>query len=405
MKLNSKTLRQILKQRYDDILVDQVLDLSSNTAVGLKNVSTHDCQLRTTSLGDIYLAESKIIDGFVQTSFVLFSQHPELATQDYRIKAIKHAEFFQSIQPGDQLRLEVQCEKGVTDNSAEIHGTALVNGEIMGEAKIQFQFTKTPSKPQIHPTAWVHPTAVLGQDVIIGAYTIVGEQVVIGDRTVLEAHVMVNQWTQIGEDCHIYFGTVIGSIAQDTKYNGEKTLVKIGDRNTIREYVTINRATGAESVTEIGHDNLIFTGSHIGHNCRIGNHVIITNLSQLGGHVDVEDFAVIGGNVGIHQFVRIGTGSMIGGYSRIVSDVPPFILCEGNPAEVKTLNTVGLKRRGAKLSDLNELKVIFKTLFRGGLNTQQAMEKLQSESIQSPYATTLIHFFKTESKRGILKRT
>lgn len=404
MSIAQTAFYELLSRRFDRVLIDRVLETQPDFVVGVKNVGIDDCQSHINLSGEPYYPEQSILACLTQASFLLFSQQPDRLSQDCRLVEVVNTKYLGVVTSGDQLRLEVSLEESRSDQQCRVGALGLVDGHVVCEATLEFAFTQAPSKPQIHPTAWVHPTAVLGQDVVIGAYSIVKEHVVIGDRTILEAHVMVEKWSQIGEDCHIYFGTVVGSSAQDVKYKGEKSLVKIGDRCVIREYVTINRATGPEAVTEIGCDNLIFTGAHIGHNCRIGNHVILTNLVQLGGHCDVEDHAILGGNVGVHQFVRIGTGSMVGGYSRLASDVAPYTLCEGNPAEVRSLNVVGIKRRGAGMTDLKELKHVFKTLFRNKLNTQQALDALAQMDIQSEYAKRLIAFFNEDSKRGVLKR-
>ena len=198
----------------------------------------------------------------------------------------------------------------------------------------------------IHPTAIVHPGAELGRGVEVGPFCLVGENVKLGEGTRLLANVVVNGRTTIGKHNEVHPFTVIGATSQDKKYRGESSSVRIGDRNVIREFVTIHRGTGEGSQTSIGDDNLLLAYVHIAHNCQIGNFVVMSNSSQLAGHVTVEDYAGIGGMVGVHQFVRIGKMSFIGGYSKLLKDVPPYFMIQGNPGYVRGLNVEGMKRRG-----------------------------------------------------------
>jgi UDP-N-acetylglucosamine acyltransferase len=394
-----------LKARYTEPMLDRVETITPNFVVAQKTVGVSESGYRIAHNGEWYVSEALLLAAVSQGVVLVVDQHPIRMEQDFHLSHIKHCEFLSPVVPGDTIRFELTCESINDSGPLTVEALLLVDGRRVCEATLVYAFTHTPSRPQIHPTASVHPTAVLGENVKVGAYSSVGEHVVIGDGTRLEANVMIEKWTEIGSDCHIYSGAVIGSQAQDMKYKGERSLVKIGDRNTIREYVTINRATGPDCETVIGNDNLIFTSVHIGHNCTIGNHVILTNMATLGGHVVIEDRVVVGGCVGVHQFTRIGTGAMIGGYSKVHSDVPPFLLCEGNPAEIRTINVVGLRRSGAKSDELNELKHVFKCLFRNQLNTQQALEALAQDDIQGASSQRLIQFMSESSKRGVLKKT
>ena len=215
---------------------------------------------------------------------------------------------------------------------------------------------------------------------------------------------MIDKWSIIGKHNAIEFGAVIGSQAQDVKYKGEVAYVKIGDHNQIREYVTINRATGKDEVTEIGSNNMLLTNTHIGHNCKIGNHVVMANVVHVGGHVHIEDNATIGGLTGIHQFVRVGKGTMIGGYSRLIQDVPPFMLCDGNPAYVRNLNAIGCKRSGMSKSTLTDLKQLYKLLYRSNLNTKQALSEFSPKE-SSDEVDHLLAFIQHDASRGISKKS
>ncbi|MDP9017259.1 MAG: acyl-ACP--UDP-N-acetylglucosamine O-acyltransferase [Candidatus Eremiobacteraeota bacterium] len=254
----------------------------------------------------------------------------------------------------------------------------------------------------IHPTAIVHPNAQIERGVEIGPFCLVGENVKIGKGTVLQAHVVVNGWTTIGEDSHIYPFATIGSSSQDRKYKGERAYTTIGDRTILREYVSVQRATGEEQITSIGDDCLLLAYVHIAHNCRVGNGVTMSNLAQLAGHVEVGDYAGIGGMVGMHQFVRVGKYGFVGGYTKLARDLPPFFLCEGNPAKAYGLNSAGLKRAGFSSEDMAELKGFYKLIYGSKRNLSQALEEMQA-TVKSQAGRELITFLQADTDRGILK--
>jgi UDP-N-acetylglucosamine acyltransferase len=254
----------------------------------------------------------------------------------------------------------------------------------------------------IHATAIVHPNANIARGVDIGPYCLVGEHVSIGKGTVLHGHVIVNGWTSIGEDCQIFPFATIGAASQDRKYAGERAFTKIGSRTVLREYVSVQRATGEHQVTQVGDDCLLLAYVHIAHNCVLGDGVTMSNLAQLAGHVIVADFVTIGGQAGVHQFTRIGRYAMVGGASKITKDVPPFFLIEGNPAEPYGLNSVGLRRAGFTVEERNEIKKFYKILYNPKLNVSQAVEAMKAEASSDP-GRELIAFLEGPSLRGILK--
>jgi UDP-N-acetylglucosamine acyltransferase len=235
-------------------------------------------------------------------------------------------------------------------------------------------------KTLIHPTAVIHPDAELHPSVQVAPYAVIGPQVRIGPETQIGAHVVLDGRLEIGARNRIFPGAAIGLEPQDLKYDGSANLVKIGDDNQIREYVTINRATRAEEMTVIGDRNLIMAYVHVGHNCVIENNVIISNAVSLSGHVRIESKARISGVLGVHQFVQIGRLAMVAGMSRIERDVPPFMLVEGNPCRVRALNQVGLKRAGFDegSEELTSLKKAFKVLYRSGLALTEAISALET---------------------------
>jgi UDP-N-acetylglucosamine acyltransferase len=255
----------------------------------------------------------------------------------------------------------------------------------------------------VHPTAIVHPRAELGAGVSVGPYTIIQEGVKIGPRTRLGAHVVLEGRTTIGSDCEIFTGAVIGSPPQDLKFRGEKSEILIGDRNKIREYVTINPGTdGGGGKTQLGSDCLLMAYSHVAHDCTVGSHVIIANSAALAGHITVEDRAIIGGLVGIHQFVRVGTLAFIGGCSRVNQDIPPYSTCVGYPAAVVGLNSEGLKRLGASAEVKRSLHQAYRILFHSKLSMSHALEQVAEQANHCVEVQHLLKFIR-ESKRGVTR--
>src|SRR6266478_1206177 len=219
----------------------------------------------------------------------------------------------------------------------------------------------------IAPTARIDPRASIGPGVSIGEYCVIESDVTIGAGCRLEPYVYVKRWTTLGEGNEISAGTVLGTDPLDKNFTGERSYLRIGARNRIREHYTISRGTQPESVTEIGDDNYIMTSGHIAHNCRIGNNTVICSCALVAGYVEVEDGAFISGGVVIHQFSKIGRLAMIGGNTRVNKDVPPFFLYSGFNVEAKGLNLVGLKRAGYQASDVRTLKKAYRILYRSGL--------------------------------------
>ncbi|MGA8099199.1 MAG: acyl-ACP--UDP-N-acetylglucosamine O-acyltransferase [Candidatus Cybelea sp.] len=254
----------------------------------------------------------------------------------------------------------------------------------------------------LHPTAIVHPAAEIGKNVEVGPFCVVGEHVSIGASTVLQAHVIVNGWTEIGEDCLLYPYCTVGAASQDRKYAGERAYTRIGNRTILREYVSIQRATGHDEMTSVGDDCLLLAYTHIAHNCILGNGVTMSNLAQLAGHVNVGDYVTIGGQTGVHQFTRIGRHAMIGGMSKCIKDVPPFFLVEGNPCEPYGLNSVGLRRAEFSSEERNEIKRFYKLLYNPKLNVSQAIEAMKEEVKTNP-GREIIAFLEAPSQRGVLK--
>ncbi len=402
--LDIKAIKALLPHRYPSLLIDRILQIDPRKyVVGLKNVSIGEPYFSGHFDDEPVMPGVLILESLLQTGATLFLQDPEYAGRYAFFASINNVEFLDKVTPGDQLRLEMEVVR-IEENLISMSGRALVDGHVICSGTFSFKLSHRPSKPQIHATASVHHTAILGKNVVIGANTIIGEHVHIGDNTTIDANCFLEKWTRIGESCHIHFGCVVGSEAQDMKYKGEKSWVSIGNNNEIREYVTINRATGENEVTSIGNNNIFLTHVHIAHNCVLGNNIIIANTTNLGGHTEVEDQAVIGGMTGIHQFVRIGRAAMVGAYTRLPQDVPPFMLCEGNPALIRGLNAVGLRRNSIPKTAINEIKEIYKTVYRSKLDTATSLEQLQQQSFSSDEANHFIDFISADSKRGFTKK-
>jgi len=258
-------------------------------------------------------------------------------------------------------------------------------------------------KKEIHPTAIINPNAEIEEEVVIGAFCIISEGVHIKKGTKLISNVIIEGNTTIGENCSVYPFASIGLPPQDLKYKGEKTGLTIGNNNIIREYITIHRASvGGDGVTTIGDNNFLMAYVHIAHDCKIGNSVIMSNLATLAGHVVLEDYAYIGGLVAIHQFTRIGTYAMVGGFSGVGQDIPPYTMASGARAKLFGLNTIGLKRHGFSDSMINDLKKAYKILFREKRTLKDAIKKVQEEL---PYTDEIRHLieFIQKNKRGICR--
>jgi UDP-N-acetylglucosamine acyltransferase len=254
----------------------------------------------------------------------------------------------------------------------------------------------------IHSTAVIHPKAQIGADCEIGPYCVIGEHVALGAGCRLHSHVVIDGQTTLGQGNEVFPFASLGLKTQDLKWKGGLTRTQIGDQNTFREYVTIHSATEDGGVTTVGSHNHILAYSHIAHNVVLGNHVIMSNVATLAGHVTVEDHAVVGGLAAVHQFCRIGTMSIIGGCSKVVQDVPPFMLADGNPAVTRTINKVGMERNGVSEEAQSALKQAYKILFREGLTISNALARIEAELPLLPEVRHLLEFAR-KSERGLSK--
>lgn len=255
--------------------------------------------------------------------------------------------------------------------------------------------------PQIHPTAVVDPGATLGADTIIGPYCVVGERVSIGAGTRLISHVVIDGLTTLGDHCTVFPFASVGLQTQDLKFKGGQPGVKIGSHVTIRESVTIHAATFDGDFTTVGDHCHIMAYAHVAHDCHVGHRVIMANCATLAGHVIVEDQAIIGGLSGVHQFVRIGRLSITGGCSKVVKDIPPFMMADGNPLAIHTVNKIGMERAGLGETAQAAMKKAYKILYRENRTTESALAELRTLE-KSPELEHLIAFV-ASSERGITR--
>lgn len=255
----------------------------------------------------------------------------------------------------------------------------------------------------IHPSAIIHPRARLGADVSVGAYSVIGEYVEIGDATRIGPHVVIEGHTRIGRDNRIFQFCSLGAVPQDKKYAGEPTELQIGDRNTIREYCSINCGTVQDAgATRIGDDNWIMAYVHIAHDCQVGNRTQFANNATLAGHVHVGDYAILGGFTGVHQFVHIGAHSFTAIATVLVHDLPPYVMAAGDTAKAYGINTEGLRRRGFSSEALAGIKRAYKTLYKSSLTLDQARAALAEQAKTSPEIGVLADFLQS-STRGIVR--
>jgi UDP-N-acetylglucosamine acyltransferase len=254
---------------------------------------------------------------------------------------------------------------------------------------------------EIAATARIHPGASIGPGTRIGDFCVVEQDVAIGANCLLEPYVYIKRWTSMGDGNEISAGTVLGSDPLDKGFSGERSYLRIGNDNKIREHFTISRGTRPESVTIIGDGNYIMTSGHIAHDCRIGNNTVICSCTLVAGYVEVGDQAFISGNIGVHQHSKIGRLAMIGGMTRVNQDAPPFFLYEGFDIEPKGLNIVGLRRAGFTREEMAALKEAYRILYRENLSLETALARIESE-IDSEHARQLVQFVRS-SKRGICR--
>jgi UDP-N-acetylglucosamine acyltransferase len=425
-------ITKILPHRYPMLLVDKITEIEpGHRIVGHKNVTSTEEFFQGHFPGHPVMPGVLILEAMAQVAGVLILVSRNTPGALSYFAKVDKARFLQPVRPGDQLVTEATLQI-LRGPYCQAQVTGRVDGQVVVEAEYTF-FTTTDSSAQtivrqanpsvmesaaameksaekpiaaqngahlngsapksnIHQLALVDPSAKIGEGVSIGPFCIVEADTEIGDGTSLESHVVIKRGTSIGKNCRIWPHVVLGHEPQDLKWKGERSFLKIGDNNTLREMVTIHRATGEGEATVLGDNNLLMAYVHIGHNCSIGSNNMISNSTGISGHVTIEDKCVIGGFVGIHQFVHIGKMAMVGGLSKVVQDVPPFCIADGRPAKIHGLNIRGLRRNGVASEQRNQVGTAFKLLYRSNINTSQALERIHAEVPVSPTLEYLTSF-------------
>jgi len=252
---------------------------------------------------------------------------------------------------------------------------------------------------RIDPRAVISPTAQLADDVEIGPFAVIGDNVVIGPRCWIGPHAVVNGPTTLGADNRVFQFASLGDAPQDKKYKGEPTRLEIGDRNVFREYCTVNRGTvTGNGVTRLGNDNMLLAYTHVGHDCTLGNHIVLSNLVMLGGHVELGDWVIMSGYAGAHQFSKIGAHAFIGNNTAVTRDVPPYVLAAGHPAEPRTINSEGLKRRGFSAEQIRNIKQAYRVLYRSDLRLEDAVVQLQAMAAEHEELRIFVEFIGTATR-------
>jgi UDP-N-acetylglucosamine acyltransferase len=256
---------------------------------------------------------------------------------------------------------------------------------------------------EIHPSAVVHPNARIGRNCKIGPFCTLGPHVQIGEATQLQSHVVIDGWTRLGMHCTVFPFASLGVQSQDLKFKeGNITYTEIGDHTVIREHVTVHSGTDHGTATRVGNSCALLALSHVGHNCMLGNHVVLSHGATLGGHVVIEDHCNLGGLSAVHQFVRIGENAMVAGMARLVQDVLPFTIAEGSPAVMRSINKIGMSRRGIDATDIRTVHRAYRMIFRKGLRVEEGVERLHEEFPDHPLVRKMIDFI-GRSGRGLAR--
>ena len=396
-------IRQIPSQ-YPFVLVDRVLEHDpAGHLVAIKNVTGSEEFFEGHFPGAPVMPGVLLMEALAQAAGIwLLQDAPDPRRLEVHLVGIDDAKFRKPAVPGDQLRLEVRVlhRRGAL---CRMRGEVRSGEHRVAEANLLLQVAPLEA-PAVDPTARVAPEARLGPGVRVGAYAVVGPQVSLGAGTIVEAHAVVDGDTALGRDNHLHPFCAVGFDPQDLKYHGEPTRLEIGDRNVIREFVTINRGTGrGGGVTSIGSDNLFMAYAHVAHDCRIGSHTIFANGATLAGHVDVADYVTIGAFSAVHQFCRVGADGFLGGYTVATKDVLPYSKTVGNRARIYGVNTLGLQRRGFSPETIAAIRQAYRVLLQSRLNTTEALARLEAEPMV-PEVQGIVDFIRSAKRGVVLKR-
>ncbi|MGE0362030.1 MAG: acyl-ACP--UDP-N-acetylglucosamine O-acyltransferase [Vicinamibacterales bacterium] len=392
------------RHRFPAVLVDAVSPGDPTRLRAHKTVTVGEDFVQGHFPGVPLLPGVLMLEALVQAATLLLLGRPDTpAAARVELRRAGDVKFRRQVVPGDRLGLDVRLGR-CRGPIARVRASADVDGAVVVEATLTLAVVT--DEPLIDRTASVHPDAVIGAGTVVGPHAVVGPHVVLGRRVVVGASAVVEGDTTIGDGTQIYPFASVGLQPQDLKYRGERTTVTIGQRNVIRECVTIHRGTvGGGGVTVIGDRNLIMAYAHIAHDCRIGSDTIFGPGATLGGHVTVEDAAQISAYSGVHQFCRVGRHAFIGGYSVVTKDALPFAKTVGNRARVYGLNTVGLVRRGFTPDTVRRLKRAYRYLLTSKLTPSKALDLIEADpAIAGPEVAYLVQFVRGSARGVTLKR-
>jgi len=390
--------------RYPSFLFDSVtVHESGRRLVAAKNVTVGEDYFQGHFPGSPLMPAVLIIEALTQAAALLVLEPHASPTARVSLRGVNHAKFRRPVVPGNRLRLEVTLGRA-RSSLAKVNAVAYVDDQVATEAEILLAIA--PGATYIDPSAHVHPSARIGEGTVIGPHCVIGADVTLGRRCRIGASVVIDGWTEIGDDTQLYPMGSIGLAPQDLKYKGERTKLTIGRRNIFREFVTINRGTiGGGGETRIGDNNLFMAYVHVAHDCHIGNDTIFGPDDTLGGHVEVGDFANVSAGSAVHQFCRVGPHGFIGGYSVVTKDALPFSRTIGSrPARIFGVNTIGLARRGFTSDTIAQLRQAFRYLVQSKLNTTRALTQIEhDDSLSAPEVRYLVDFIRA-SRRGVILR-
>jgi UDP-N-acetylglucosamine acyltransferase len=412
--LNIEQIKKVIPHREPFLLIDKVEIIEKEkSAVGYKFVSGNEDFFKGHFPGNPIMPGVLVIESMAQTACVLYLFRPDLLGKFAYFMSIEKTKFRKPVRPGDLLELRVEVVKA-KERVGKVRGAAYVNNNIVAESEFMFVLvegeevsSKQKVEPEtqkvqqnIHHTAIIHPTAVVHPTAKIGPYTIIGPECVLEENVQVGSYCRI-EYAVIKKNTRIFDSVCIGTLPQDIKFKGEKTLAVIGENCVIREFVTIHRGT-VTKITSVGNNCYLMAYSHIAHDCKVGNDVIIANCGTLAGHVNIEDGVNIGGLVAIHQYTRVGKLAMLGGGAMVSKDVPPYVIVTGDRAELRGVNIIGLKRKGFNREKIKKIKEVYKKLFRSKLPLSEAIKKIETENNYPEEVKYMIEFIKN-SKRGICR--
>jgi len=394
-----------LRYRYPSRLVDAVLEhVPGERVVAAKNVTINEQFFQGHFPGAPLLPGVLMIETIAQAgALLLLHGDDRLPTARAVLRGVDGAKFRRQVVPGDRVRVEVTRKPG-RGTVSRVHGEAFVADQLVVEADLLMAVVQ--DEVSVDPTAVVHPEARIGRGSVVGPHATIGARVTIGKDCRVGPSCLIDGWTEIGDGNNFAAFVSVGLPPQDLKYGGEETRVIIGNRNVIREFVTIHRGTaGGGGVTRIGDQNLLMAYTHVAHDCQVGSGIIFANNATLGGHVHVEDFATISALSGVHQFCRVGRHAFIGAHTAVTKDALPFAKTVGNRARVYGLNSIGLARRGFTHETIGKLKRAYRYLLVSKLNTSRAVSRIEADpALQCPEVAYLVEFIRASSHRGVLLR-